>query len=90
MFLSLCYVVVRQVLQLAASRLRSNDFKELEIVVVRHQLAVLRRQTRRPQLTPTDRLLLAAASRCCRGRVGDRFWSRRRRSYVGTGASWPA
>jgi hypothetical protein len=34
-------------------RPRSNDFKELEIVVLRHQLAVLRRQTGRPQLTAT-------------------------------------
>jgi hypothetical protein len=31
-FLSLCYVVVRQV---AVWRLRSNDLKELEIVVLR-------------------------------------------------------
>src|SRR5207244_5309568 len=38
-------------------------FEELEIVVLRHQLAVLRRQTGRCQLTPTDRLFLAAASR---------------------------
>jgi putative transposase len=44
-------------------RPRSSEFKELEIVVLRHQLAVLRRQTRRPQLRTTDRLLLAAASR---------------------------
>jgi putative transposase len=44
-------------------RPRSSEFKELEIVVLRHQLAVLRRQSRRPQLTTTDRLLLAAASR---------------------------
>src|SRR5205823_9484074 len=41
----------------------SSEFKELEIVVLRHQLAVLRRQTSSAQLTPTDRLFLAAASR---------------------------
>jgi hypothetical protein len=29
-FLSLCYMVLRWVLQLAALRVRSNDFKELE------------------------------------------------------------
>jgi putative transposase len=37
--------------------------KELEIVVLRHELSVLRRQTGRPQLRPSDRLFLAAASR---------------------------
>jgi putative transposase len=62
-FLSLCYVVLRRVLQLAALRLRSNDLKELEIVVLRHELAILRRRTRRPAMTWTDRLFLAAASR---------------------------
>ncbi len=63
MFWSLCYLVCRCVLQLVLLRPRSEDFKELEIVVLRHELAVLRRQTRRPQLTTTDRVFLAAASR---------------------------
>ena len=54
---------VRRLLQLAALRLRSNDFKELEIVVLRHELAILRRQRKRPTLTTVDRLFLAAASR---------------------------
>jgi len=62
-FLSLFYLVLRWVLQLAALRLRSNDFKELEIVVLRHELAVLRRRPCRPAMTWTDRLFLAAASR---------------------------
>jgi len=61
--LSLCYVVLRRVLQLAALRFRSTDFKDLEIVVLRHELAILRRRTRRPAMTWTDRLFLAAASR---------------------------
>jgi putative transposase len=43
--------------------MRSNDFKELEIVVLRHELAILRRQRKRPALTTVDRLFLAAASR---------------------------
>ena len=63
MLLSLFYLVVRCVLQLVFLRPRSQDFKELEIVVLRHELSVLRRQTRRPQLTMTARVFLAAASR---------------------------
>jgi hypothetical protein len=62
-FLSLCYVVLQRVLQIVALRVCSNDFKELEIVVLRHELAILRRRTRRPPMTWTDRLFLAAASR---------------------------
>ena len=63
MFLSLCYGVLRWILQLAALRVRSDEFKDLEIVVLRHELAILRRRIRRPAMTWTDRLCLAAASR---------------------------
>jgi hypothetical protein len=37
--------------------------RELEIVVLRHQVAILRRGGRRPQYTAADRALLAAVSR---------------------------
>jgi putative transposase len=60
---SFSYLVVRCLLQLVLLRPRSREFKELEIVVLRHELSVLRRQTRRPQLATSDRVLLAAASR---------------------------
>lgn len=63
MFWSLGYLALRCLLQVVLLRQRSEGFKELEIVVLRHELAVLRRQTGRPQLRPSDRLLLAAASR---------------------------
>ncbi len=63
MFWSLCYLVLRRVLQLAVLRLRSDEFKELEIVVLRHELAVLQRQTVRAELRPSDRVFLAATSR---------------------------
>jgi hypothetical protein len=36
--LSLCYLLVRGILQVAVWRWRSNDVKELEIVVLRNEL----------------------------------------------------
>jgi transposase InsO family protein len=50
-------------LQLAILRVRSNESKDLDIVVLRHELGILRRKTRRPAMVWTDRLCLAAASR---------------------------
>jgi hypothetical protein len=61
--LSLCYLVLRRALQLAALRFRSVEFKELEIVVLRHELGVLRRRVGRAELTSADRVFLAASSR---------------------------
>jgi hypothetical protein len=63
LFWSLGYLALRCLLQLVLLRRRSEGSKELEIVVLRHELSVLRRQAARPQLHPSDRLLLAAASR---------------------------
>jgi putative transposase len=63
LFWSLGYLALRCLLQLLLLRPRSEGFKELEIVVLRHELSVLRRQAGRPQLRPSDRILLAAASR---------------------------
>jgi putative transposase len=39
------------------------DAKDLEIAVLRHQLAVLRRQVAPPRYTPTDRMLLATLAK---------------------------
>ena len=42
---------------------RPRRSKELEILVLRHELAMLRRQARQPKLTRAERALLAALSR---------------------------
>jgi putative transposase len=60
---SFCYVLLRWLLEFVALYGRSKDFKELEIIVLRHELAILRRTTRRPPITAVDRMFLAAASR---------------------------
>jgi putative transposase len=61
--LSVVYVAVQRVLQLLFLRFRSSPSKDLEIVVLRHQFAVLRRQVRRPAFRAADRVFLSAASR---------------------------
>jgi hypothetical protein len=47
---SLLYLLFRRALGVAALRLRSREFKELEIVVLRRELALLRRQISRSRL----------------------------------------
>jgi putative transposase len=62
-FLSVVYVVFLRILQLVLLLFRSAESKDLEIVVLRHELVVLRRHVRRPTFRAADRLFLAAASR---------------------------
>jgi putative transposase len=63
MLSKLAYLTLCRSIQLLALAARGDAVKDLEIVVLRHQLAVLRRQIPRPRLEPADRALLAAVSR---------------------------
>src|SRR6266487_2935659 len=59
----LIYLAVCRVISLLVLLTRDDAAKDLEILVLRHQLAVLHRQNQRPKLDPADRTLLAAISR---------------------------
>lgn len=63
MFLSVGYLILQCVLQAIVLRFRSPESKDLDIMVLRHELAVLRRRVARLPFTPADRIFLAAASR---------------------------
>ncbi|WP_112584525.1 integrase core domain-containing protein [Micromonospora noduli] len=60
---SLMYLLLRQVLQMLSQLARDGGAKDVEILVLRHQVAVLRRQVHRPDLQPADRVVLAVLSR---------------------------
>jgi putative transposase len=60
---STLYVVVCRLLELIVLVGRGDRANELEILVLRHELSILRRQARQPRFEPQDRLLLAAFSR---------------------------
>jgi hypothetical protein len=59
---SFIYLALRRVLGLLVLRGRSQRSKDLELVVLRHEVQILRRQVRRLELQPADRGFLAAAS----------------------------
>jgi hypothetical protein len=55
----LVYLLLQMLTQLA----RDDGAKDIELLVLRHQVAVLSRQVPRPKLERADRIVLAALSR---------------------------
>src|SRR5712692_10048324 len=69
MLFAFVYSLLRLFLDIADVRLRVRD-TEAELLLLRHQLRVVRRQVRRPQLDVADRAIMAALSH----RVSQAAW----------------
>jgi hypothetical protein len=63
MALSFLYVVFVRLVQLLRLFRRDNGELAIELVMLRHEVAVLRRHVARPALRPSDRALFAGLSR---------------------------
>ena len=63
MLASLLYLLIHRLLTFVSPGDRSDHAAQIEILVLRHQLKVLRRQVKRPIYRRRDRALLPAASR---------------------------
>jgi predicted transcriptional regulator len=89
MLLKIVYLLTRWVLGLAVLVFRRDLTKDAELLVLRHENAVLRRHACRVRYGPADRVWLAALARLIpRRRWTEVFLSRPRRCWPGT-ASWP-
>jgi len=77
MALSFLYRAFCRVLQLIRLMRRADTDLAIEVVMLRHEVAVLRRQVQRPALQPADRALLAGLARLLPRRRFGRFFVQR-------------
>src|ERR687893_829516 len=64
MLLSVVYSIACVLTDLALLRIRDGAARDIELLALRHEVRVLRRQTKRPRWHAGDRLVFAALSRC--------------------------
>jgi putative transposase len=57
------YLAIRRLFELVVLSFRAEGSKEIELLALRHEVAILRRQVGRTAYQPADRALLAALSR---------------------------
>ena len=57
------YLAVRRLLELVVLLARSHSANEVELLALRHEVVMLRRQVKRQSFSPADRAFLAALSR---------------------------
>ena len=79
MAVKLIYQMFAKLLSWMVLHARSNAANEIEILVLRHQLAVLQRRTPRPQISWSDRAVITALARL--------LPARRRRGFLVTPAT---
>jgi hypothetical protein len=75
----LIYKMFTKLLSLMVLHARTDITNEIEILVLRHQLAVLQRRTPRPRISWSDRAVIAALARL--------LPARRRRGFLVTPAT---
>ena len=63
MFFASIYSMVRLIVGAIGLHRRSSQELQLEVLALRHEVAILRRHVKRPDLFPTDRLILTALGR---------------------------
>jgi hypothetical protein len=85
--LRLLYLIFWQVLGLVLLAVRTSSAKDVELLVLRQEVAVLRRINPRPHMDGADRAIFTALSSGCPRHCVAIAWSRRARSCAGIAAS---